>query len=93
MAVTATIPAHQTADEPLAREERAFQRQRAQLMRRYAGQYVALLRGTVVGHDKNDEALAARMFARFGDAPFCIVRVGGKPSVLEAPSPELAGWQ
>ena len=75
--------------DPLAQERRAFQRQRRQLLRRYAGEYVALQAGRVVGHDRDDEALAARMFAQVGDAPFLIVRVEETASVSEIPSPEL----
>ena len=78
------------ADENLAAERRAFERQRRTLMRRYAGQYVALSAGRVVAHDKDDETLAARMFRKFGHAPFYIVRLEEKPTVWEVPSPELA---
>ena len=48
-----TLP--QPVENSLATERRAFERQRAQLMRRYAGQFVALSRGRVVDHDKEDE--------------------------------------
>ncbi|MCX6927455.1 MAG: hypothetical protein NT154_30255 [Verrucomicrobia bacterium] len=40
-------------------------------------------------HDKQDEALAARMFTRFGDAAFYIARLEKSPTVYEVPSPEL----
>jgi hypothetical protein len=73
----------------LASEQRAFQRQRRQLLRRYPGQYVALQGGRVVAHGRDDEALAARMFERVGDATFLIVRVEETPSAFEVPSPEL----
>jgi uncharacterized protein DUF5678 len=71
-------------------ERRAFGRRRSQLMRRYAGQYVAILGGRVVGHGKDDEALAARMFQKLGDAPFYIGRLERVPTTYEVPSPELA---
>ena len=79
----------QLAEESLAAERRAFEHQRAQLMRRYPGEYVALSGGRVVDHDQQDEALAARMFARFGDAAFYIARLEKSPTVYEVPSPEL----
>jgi hypothetical protein len=79
----------QLAEESLAAERRAFELQRAQLMRRYPGEYVALSGGRVVDHDKQDEALAARMFTRFGDAAFYITRLEQSPTVYEVPSPEL----
>jgi len=60
-------------------------------MGRYAGQHVAFFGGRVVDHDRDDEALAARMFEKFGGAPFYIARVEETPSVYEIPSPEVAG--
>jgi len=78
----------QLAEEPMAAEEEAFRRQRAQLLRRYAGQYVALYQGHVVGHGADDEELARQMFEKLGDAPFYIAKVEKEPSVYELPSPE-----
>ena len=80
----------QLAEENLAAERHAFERQRAQLMRRYPGQYVAMSGERVVDHDKQDEALAARMFRKFGDAAFYIARLEQRPTIYEVPSPELA---
>lgn len=82
-----------TAQRPeaaLQAERHAFEHQRAKLMRRYAGQYVALSGGRVLDHGKDDEALAARMFRRLGDTPFYIARLETVPSLYEIPSPELA---
>ena len=59
------------------------------MLRRYVGEYVALQGGRVVAHDRDDEALAARMFARVGDVPLYIGHVGETPLVPEIPSPEL----
>ena len=64
-------------------------RQRAQLLRRYEGQYVAIRQGRVVAHGPDDEELARRMFADWGDQPFYIARVEREPTVHELPSPEL----
>ena len=75
--------------DPLAAEERAFVSQRSRLKRRYRGQFVALCRGRVVGHDKDDELLAARMFEKLGDAPFFIAHVEYHPVTYDVPSPEL----
>lgn len=80
----------QVADESVAAERRVFERQRVQLMRRFPGEYVALSGGRVVDHDKQDEVLAARMFARFGNTVFYIARLEQSPMVYEVPSPELA---
>ena len=68
-----TLP--QPVEDRLAAERRAFERQRVQLMRRYAGQFVALSGGRVVDHDKEDETLTARMFRKLGHAPFYIARL------------------
>ena len=87
--VLRTLP--QPVEDSLATERRAFERQRAQLMRRYPGQFVALSGGRVVDHDKEDETLAARMFRKLGDAPFYIARLEDNPTVYEVPSPELMG--
>jgi hypothetical protein len=84
-----TLP--QTVEDSVATERHAFERQRAQLMRRYPGQFVALSGGRVVDHDKEDETLAARMFRKLGDAPFYIARLEDNPTVYEVPSPELMG--
>jgi hypothetical protein len=56
--------------DPFAAERHAFERQRAKLLRRFPGQFVAFYQGRIVGHDQDDEALAARLFAELGDAPF-----------------------
>ena len=47
--------------------------------------------GRVLEHDKDDEALAARMFRKYGDAPFYIAHIADTSSVYEFPSPEVAG--
>ena len=85
-ATTKSLPA--VSDDSLMTDRLAFVRQRVQLMRRYREQYVALSGGRVVDHDKDDEALAARMFRKFGNAPFYLVRLEEKAAVYEVPSPE-----
>jgi hypothetical protein len=90
MPKTQTRRSSEQIDDVLAAEVSAFRQQRTSLMSRYAGQFVALYGRRVVGHDKDDEALAARLFKKFGDAAFYIVRLEDAPSVCEVPSPELA---
>jgi len=79
-----------SAEAGLKVERRAFERRRRELLRRFAGEYVALSKERVVDHDKDDEAVAARMYRKFGDVPFYIARVEETPSVYELSSPELA---
>jgi hypothetical protein len=74
----------------LAGEELAFWQWRPRLIKRLAGQYVAFYRGRLVDHDKDDEALALRLFRKLGDVAFYIARLEKTPSVCEIPSPELA---
>jgi hypothetical protein len=81
--------AWESSGDPLATEEREFRRKHAQLLRRYAGQFVTLYQGRVVGHGTDDEELARQMFERLGDAPFYIAKVEKEPSVYELPSPEV----
>jgi hypothetical protein len=78
-------------EDLLAAERRAFQRQRRQLLRRFPGKYVALYGGRIVGHDKDCEALAERLFAKLGDVPFFIARVETGHTIYDLPSPEVEG--
>jgi hypothetical protein len=80
-----------SAQEKLLAEEQAFHRKRAQLQKRYKGEFVVLYRGRVVAHGKDDEDLARRMFERVGDEPFYIAHVDGALLVYDLPSPETAG--
>lgn len=75
-------------DESLGFEEQAFRRKLPQLLRTYAGQFVALHHGRVVGHGTDDEELARRMFEKLGDAAFYIAKVEKESTVYELPSPE-----
>lgn len=89
MATLKTRKARESLEEPLASEEQAFHRKRAQLLRRYEGQFVALYQGRVVGHGADDEELARRMFEKLGDVPFYITKVEKEPTIYELPSPEV----
>ena len=88
MATSSTTNTPEPSEEPWATEERAFRQKRAYLLRRYAGQFVALYQGRVVGHGVDDEALAQRLFEGLGDVPFYIAKVEPEPTVYELPSPE-----
>ena len=78
------------AEERLLAEEQAFQRKRAQLQRRYKGEFVVMYHGRVVAHSQDDEELARRMFEKVGDEPFFIAYVDDTPLVYEIPSRETA---
>ena len=53
-----------------------YESRKAHLERKYAGQYVAIVGRAVVDHDEAFEALARRVFARFGARSICMPRVG-----------------
>src|SRR4051812_11380342 len=89
MATPRTALEAPTSEDQLATQERAFHAQMDSLLPLYRGQFVAVSQGQVVGHDPDDEALAARLFAQLGDAPFYIGRVESTPVVYELPSPDL----
>ena len=59
-------------------------------MKKYRGEFVALYRGSVVGHAADDEELARRMYEKLGDVPFYIGKVQRDLPVYELPSPEDA---
>jgi hypothetical protein len=82
-------PTPEESGSPLAREEMAFRQQRARLVKRLPGQYVAFYRGRLVDHDEDDETLALRLFRELGDVAFYIVLLDNVPRVYEVPSPEL----
>ena len=52
-----------------------YEANRARLLRRYRGQYVAIVAREVVGHDADFASLAARVLARFGTKPIFMPRV------------------
>ena len=70
-------------------EQKAFERQKPQLLRRYAGQFVAFYGSKMVDHDKECAELASRMFAKLGDLPFWIARVEKHPTIYDLPSFEI----
>lgn len=78
------------ADE-LAKSLRWFEQNRARLLRRYRDQYVAIHRNRVVDHDRDFDALARRVFRRFGTRPVCMPKVTEGERVVHVPSPRLAG--
>jgi hypothetical protein len=58
-----------------------YRRQRSHLLRRYRGEYVAIIDMTVVDHGRDFGALAARVFTRFGNRDVYMPRVQtGEPT-------------
>ena len=72
---TGTSRAASSADQ-LRDDLTWYESHKAHLEPRYSGQYVAIVGRAVVDHDVAFEALARRVFARFGTRPICMPRVG-----------------
>ncbi len=66
--------------ETIHDETEAFWAMHAQLRGQYAGQYVAVYRGSVVDHDGDVSRLERRMRERFGLLPVLIAPVEPAPS-------------
>ncbi len=67
--------AHQTIEQ----EQVAYVAQHAELLRQYAGEYIAMRRGYVIDHDSDRAALSQRVRARYGSTPILITPVLAQP--------------
>ena len=75
-------------------EARAFRSMHAELVKEYAGQYVAIHDGKVVDHDEDFQSLHNRIRQHFGRRPVLLRRVETKPErVLVFRSPRLERGQ
>jgi len=64
-----------------------YRKQRPQMLRRYAGEYLAIVDMAVVDHGRDFAALATRVFARFGQRNVYMPRVQPEPPVARIRSP------
>lgn len=64
-----------------------FEANRRRLARRYRNEYVVIVNKKVVDHDADFDALARRVFARFGSRPVAMPKVTPEPRVVKIPSP------
>ncbi len=81
----ATVILPERVTEPLVIEAQKFRRKLTQLLPRYEGQFVALYQGRIIGHSADDEALAQKMYEKYGDVPFYIARVERETTVSSLP--------
>ncbi|MBS7645987.1 MAG: hypothetical protein QXR65_08160 [Candidatus Bathyarchaeia archaeon] len=74
----------------LEEEREAFLRMRDELIKdpRYAGRYIAVFRGAVVGCGEDKGKLAEEVYGKYGYVPIYIDRVSRDERRVEAPSPE-----
>ena len=67
----------------IKREQRQFDKMLPTLLESFDGEYVALYRGEVVGHNSDDSELYGDMLAKLGYVPFLIQRASREPEILE----------
>lgn len=66
------------ADEQLRQidhEQQAYEAQHSQILKKYAGQYIAMRRGEVIDHDSDRVVISQRVRTRFGNEPVLITLV------------------
>lgn len=64
-----------------------FDANRARLLRRYRGQYVAIVNRKIVDHDDDFGALARRVFRKHGMRSIAMPQVTPEERVVEIPTP------
>ena len=79
---------HRARMEAFERERAAFFRLKPQLLDTHRGLWVAVIGEQVVGADADKQALAKRVYARFGYVPAYIQLVSEEMPSVELPSPE-----
>ena len=81
------------ADEQLRqidREQQAYEAQHSQLLKKYAGQYIAMRHGKVVDHDADSVELWHRVRKNYGKEPVLITPVLDEPrQVITVRSPRF----
>ena len=75
------------ADDPLAKDMRWYERNRARLNDEFAGEYVAIVDAEVIDHDADFEALAERVFVREGQRDVFMPHLGAEAAPLRVRSP------
>jgi hypothetical protein len=76
------LPTSAETEERFEREERAYWRQRDELLRQYAGKWVALVGGQVVASGNQMNRVAAEAWRRTGSGLMYVNLVGGEDVVL-----------
>lgn len=68
---------------------RYFQENKAQILEKYKGDFIAIIENAVVDHDKEFPALAKRVYEKFGYQTTYMPFVESEPRVLRIPSPRV----
>lgn len=74
----------------LEEDMRWYERNRARLLPRYRGEYIAILGRQVLDHDRSFEALAKRVFARLGVRSVFMPRAEPRERAVRLRSPRLS---
>jgi hypothetical protein len=93
MAQSATLPAPglpRPPEDKWRREQRAFQRLLADLLKTHRGQYVAIHDEQMVANGADKLDVAGRAYARFGYVPIFVGLVTDQPPApIRMPTPRL----
>jgi len=73
--------------DDLQRDIEWYRKNRPALLRRYRGEYVAIIDGTIVDHGRDFGTLATRVFGRFGNRNVYMPRVQANEPTLRVRSP------
>jgi hypothetical protein len=76
------LPTSAETEERFEQEERAYWQQRDELLRQYAGKWVAVVGGQVVASGKQMNKVAAEAWRRTGSGLMYVNLVGGEDVVL-----------
>lgn len=91
MALVVGHGAGEQADLPvgLQAEKAWYEAHREDLLRRYRGEYLAIVNQRVIDHDKAFGALARRVFERVGVRPVFMPKCSERERAARLPSPRL----
>ena len=77
----------ESADDDLAEAMDWYAQNRARLLRRYRGEYLAILGDRMLDHDEDFTALAERVFRAIGERPVYMPKVGAEEELVRVRSP------
>ncbi len=75
---------------PIAKDMAWYEANKPKLLRRYEGEYVAIIDGKVVDHNKEFGPLAGRVFKKYGVRAIFMPQVVRGERVVNIPSPWIA---
>jgi plasmid stability protein len=83
-------PPREVRPEGLEADMAWYESRRRSLVRRYRGEYLAIVNRRVADHDREFDRLARRMFRRFGVRPIYMPKCEGEERVVTVASPRVA---